>query len=531
MTAEAPTHDLALVVDVGTSVVKAALLDAGGAVHDQASAPLTTHTAAGGVVEQDAGEWWRAAGEAVRGLTAGAGAERVDAVRPSAVRARVRRVILTGQMQNLTLVDGNGRALRPTLLYGDVRARAEAHEVAEALGGDRLVALTANTQDAAGLLAKAAWLRRHEPVMLDRARRLFLGAADVLAFRLTGVAACDTTTASTTGLMMFDARTPLPGEVFEALGLGDLPRLLPRFVPGGAGVGTLLPEPAEAWGLPAGLPVHLGPGDAGAATVGAGSGEPGVASGYVGSSGWVAFSAANLGDPERGVFTLAHPAAGRTIQIAPLLTAGGNLAWAVGALGAGVDPGVAASGAASAADYGRAIDRALARPPARLLYLPYLQGERSPFRDPLARAAFIGIDAATTRDDLVRAVLEGVAFAYRHALQALMPGAEPGAVLVLSGGGTRSEGWCRLVATVVGRPVRVQDEPESVGLRGALRSVQVHEGEAGDFAVPVHGRVFTPDPSLRVRYDRLFETFRSAHEDLGTIYQGLAATAGEAPTE
>lgn len=533
MTAEALAQDLALVVDVGTSVVKAALLDADGAVHDQASAPLTTHTAAGGVVEQDAGDWWRAAGEAVRGLAAGAGAERVDAA-----RAGVRRVILTGQMQNLTLVDGDGRALRPTLLYGDVRARAEAHEVEEAVGGDRLVALTANTQDAAGLLAKAAWLRRHEPVMLDRARRLFLGAADVLAFRLTGVAACDTTTASTTGLMAFDARRPLPGEVFEALGLGDLPRLLPRFVPGGAEVGRLLPEPAEAWGLPAGLPVHLGPGDAGATTVGAGSGEPGVASGYIGSSGWVAFSAANRGDPERGVFTLAHPAPGRTIQIAPLLTAGGNLAWAVEALGAGanpganpgVDPGVAATEAASTADYGRAIDRALARPPARLLYLPYLQGERSPFRDPLARAAFIGIDAATTRDDLVRAVLEGVAFAYRHALQALMPGDEPGSVLVLSGGGTRSEGWCRLVATVVGRSVRVQDEPESVGLRGALRSVQAYEGQAADFAVPVHGRVFTPDPSLRVRYDQLFETFRSAHEDLANIYRGLTATAGEAPT-
>lgn len=494
-----------IVLDVGTGAVKAAVLDPAGRIAAQATAALETRTGSGGVMEQDAEAWFLGAGEAVRAL--------VD----SGATAGASRLILTGQMQDLTLADEQGRPLRPTLLYGDVRARDEAEEVRERLGDERLRAWTGNDQDAGGLLAKLRWLRRHEPSRLHAARHVFLGAADALAFRLTGVAKCDTTTASTTGTMRLDTRGPLPDEAFHALGLAGVRERLPRFVPGGSRVGEL-GAAAAGWGLPPGLPVHLGPGDAGATTVGAGAGEPGPVSGYVGTSGWVAFSARGRGDPDKGVFTLAHPAAGATIQIAPLLTAGGNLAWASRAVGDG-------------AGYGELVERALDRPPGRLLYLPYLQGERSPFRDPYVRGAFLGLDPATTRDDLLRAVLEGVALAYRHALEALLP-ASDATELVLTGGGTRSAGWCRLFATVTRRPVRVQDAPEAVGLRGALRSVQVAAGERDDYRLPVEGEVVEPDPRLAERYDALYAVFRDAHGGLGDLSRRLArAVAGGSAAE
>lgn len=572
-----------LVIDLGTSAAKAAVLDATGEVLAQAARPLTTRTASGGVMEQDAEQWWEAAGDAVRELAAG-GATR-----------SVRRVIVTGQMQDLTLTNETGAPLLPTLLYGDVRAVREADEALAMIGAARLPgevgeatgrgageavplpapwagdaakvhgageaevagpagqagaagaagavgpasaagavspsgaggaaganraaasylrALAANDLDPSGFLPKLLWLRRHEPEVLQRATRLFLGAADVLVYRLTGEHVCDTTTASTTGLMALDTRTAVPDEVFAALGLPDVPARLPRFVAGGARAGVLGPKAASAWNLPADIPVYIAPGDGGATTVGAGSGEVGNASGYVGTSGWVSFSSDVRGDPATGVFTLAHPAPGRTIHIAPLLTAGGNLAWAAAAIG-------------DEADYDDLIERAMARPPARLLYLPYLQGERSPFRDPFARGAFIGLGPNTTRDDLVRAVLEGVAFAYRHALAALLPSGHASTYdLVLTGGGTRSAAWCRLFATVLGRTVLVPSEPDSVGLRGALRCVQVAEGVVDDYALGVQGDRFAPDDTLRGAYDDLFASFRGAHRDLRGLYDGLARSRG-----
>jgi xylulokinase len=495
--AAAEAGGAALVVDVGTGAVKVGVLDPEGTVLASAEAPLTMHTAPGGVMEQDAEEWWRAASRAVREL--------VD----RGATASLRGVVLTGQMQDLTLADDAGRPLRATLLYGDVRAMDEADAVAATLGGAWLQDTTGNAQDAGGLLAKLLWLQRHEPQTVRRARRIFLGAADAIAYRLTGDAACDTTTASTTGLMQLDTRAPLPAESFEALGLGLVPARMPRLVPGGALVGELGPSAASRWRLPAGLPVSIAPGDAGAATVGAGSGEIGVASGYLGTSGWVSFSAERRGDPEAGVFTLAHPRPGHTIQIAPLLTAGGNLTWAATAI-------------ADDADYERLIGAALARPPARLLYLPYLQGERSPFRDPFARGAFIGLELATTREDLVRAVLEGVCLAFRHVVEALAPPTSGDrSDLILSGGGTRSEAWCRLFASVLGRSVVVPDAPEAVGLRGALRCVQVAQGTAGDYRVEVRGRRFEPDPEVTPAYDRQFELFRGAHRQVRGLVQGL----------
>ena len=480
-----------LVFDVGTSGTKAVLTDESGAVLQAAYRAYPTRTFDNGRVEQDADDWWRAACEAARELRAH-GAD---------------VVALTGQMQDLILLGADGKPLRPVLLYSDTRAHAEATELNEHVGRDRLRELTGNDQEAGSLAAKLRWLEQHEAATLASARYLLLGAADYLAFKLTGRAVCDTTNASSTGLLDLENRTWLDLEKVYAL---DVARLLPKLVKGGAGVGRLSEDGAAALGVRAAIPVHLGPGDAGATTLGAGCGVPGKTYAYVGTSGWVAYSSATRGAPGRGVITLVHPDPGLFVCVAPLLTAGGNWAWLQGLFGA--------------ADTGEMVARALARPPGKLLYLPYLNGERSPFSDPFARAAFVGLAPEHTQDDLARAVLEGVAFAYRHALDALVPDAVT--ALTLTGGGTGSNPFCQLFADVTGVPVEVLAEAATTPAEGAVRAAQVARGDAADYTV----EPYTVEPTVKnvwrpgdtARYGEKYELFRAAYPALQPLFARLA---------
>ncbi|MEX2534156.1 MAG: FGGY family carbohydrate kinase [Trueperaceae bacterium] len=495
--------ELHLVFDIGTGGTKAALLTPSGEVVLSAFRGYETVRHAGGYAEQNPGDWWEAVVECALELA------------PSVFR-RVTAVVLTGQMQNLTLLGEEGACLRPTILYSDVRATAEAAEIVGRLGASELRRRTGNDQGAAGLLAKLLWLKRHEPNLYVRAHRIFLGAADFVAYRLTGEAVTDSTTASTTGLLDLEARSPLSASLFEALGLERVPALLPSVREGGRLAGELLGSTASAMGLRSGTPVYLGPGDAGATTIGAGSGEIGPAYGYIGTSGWVALSAGNRADPDTGAITLAHPHRKRFIQIAPLLTAGGNLKWVRDLFADGFVDG------SNGEPFSSVVEQALQRSPSRLLYLPYLAGERSPINDPLARGAFIGLDSSTTKAHLYRAVLEGIAYGYRHALQALAPGGIE--TLVLAGGGAKSAGWCQLFATIIGVKVIVGSAVEHVGVRGAHTAVRFALGEVEDYRFNIEGRDFAPVAEEREHYAQMFELYLESYPALRGVFRGLAGS-------
>lgn len=483
-----------LAFDIGSTGTKAALVDDAGKLLRSASCDVPTRSAPGGVVEQDVDDWWRAVCQTSRALDA---------------RDAADAIALTGQMQDVILLRADGEATRPVILYSDTRAYAEAKQIGERFGAERLRELTGNDQDAGSLLAKLLWLTIHEPSSVAASRWLLLGAADTIAFKMTGVAASDTTTASTTGLMHLASRTALDRAVFEQLGIEDCIRLLPSFIPGGACVGALSSSAAAALGLRPGLPVHCGPGDAGATTLGAGSGEIGAAYAYLGTSGWIAFTAARRSPPERGVITLAHPDPALYIQVAPLLTAGGNLEWVRNLFGTD--------------DYERVISEALAAPPGNLVYLPYLRGERSPFSDPHVRGAFVGLQMDTSKRDLYRAVLEGVVFAYRHALDSLSP--ESTETLTLTGGGARSRQWCQLFSDILCLPVAVSDDVGNVGVRGAVLAAQVASGERqryappGDFPADV---LLRPNLSHATHYEKQYAVFRDLYPALKSIFGRLA---------
>ncbi|MDX2163095.1 MAG: FGGY family carbohydrate kinase [bacterium] len=483
-----------LVLDIGTSSAKAALIDSENTVVASTAHAYQTFSAAGGVNEQDALDWWRAVLAVCAQL--GTPIQQVSAV------------AVTGQMQNAILIDPAGTPVHPVILYNDTRAHAEAAAIIDRFGVENLIDLTGNEQGADSLWAKLAWLAHHQPGAAAACSTILFGAADFIVRRMSGMAVTDVTTASTTGLLDLRARGWLSAAVLDEMGIGWVRDRLPMLMAGGAHCGALTPAAAAETGLRAGIPVYLAPGDAGAATIGAGSGEPGRAYAYLGTSGWIAFTTLIPGNPLHGVFTLAHPRFGHFIQIAPLLTAAGNLEWVRDLFQAGdVEP---------------LIDQAADRPPTSILYLPYLNGERTPFRDPLARAAFIGIGSTTTQADLVRAVLEGVAFGYHHALDALMPRTPDR--LTLTGGGARSRAWCQLFADILGIEIGIAGESEFVGVRGALKAVQVASGKTYSYHLndyPPAETVLTPNPAYAEQYRAKYSQYRAAYPALRSVFTAM----------
>lgn len=423
-----PSSDLVLVLDVGSSALKAALFDGDGAVRAQAEAGYATASPHPGWFEQAADDWAAAAARAI-GL--------LGDLRGVAILA------LAGTMQNLIALDAEGRPLGPALLYSDGRAAARFADFAARMAAIDAAARVGNMVDPLWTAAKLDWLRAEQPARFERAAMLHAGAKDYLAWLLTGRHATDATTASTTGLMALATRQ-WDATILAALGVA--PERLPVILPADAVLGGVTAAAAARFGLPAGLKVLNGSGDAGAATLGAGTAGAERAHVYLGSTGWVARSViARHPRAPLPIYTLAHPDPGLLIEVAPILSAGDAAAWLADLLGPDTQDD----------------DAGTIAPP---LFLPYLKGERSPFHDAQVRGAFLGLDRAHGRASLRRAVLEGVALAIRHCIGEL--GGVAGALVAL-GGGAGNRTWMQIMADITQCPVAVHDAPVAATALGA----------------------------------------------------------------
>ncbi|MCC6456247.1 MAG: hypothetical protein IT328_14935 [Caldilineaceae bacterium] len=494
-------------LDIGTTGTKAALVDPQGRIIASGYAQYPTFTD-GKRVEQEPEAWWRATGEALAALWQQA---------PTGLA--VAGVALSGQMQDTILLGTQG-ALGRAILYSDCRAEDEARQLDEQIGAAELAALSGNPQTASSVLAKWLWLAQHAPAQLAAAQTLLLGAHDYVTWRLCGARTTDYTTAATTGLLAL--RTNCWDEAtLRTLGLN--PALLPTLQRAGAQVGMVSADAADLTGLPQGVPIFQGVGDLGATTVGVGAGLPGRLYGYLGTSGWLASTMTQAEPrPDQGIFTLRHPDPTQLIQVAPMLTAGGNLEWL-----RSLFCSVMGQEAANGVDFDL-LNRLAASAPAGshgLLYLPYLAGERSPFNAPDARACFIGLSAQSGASEMARAVLEGTALAYRALRETLA--VEQSGPLLLVGGGAKSPLWAQIFADVLAAPVHVAADPGNAAARGAAliagQTLGWFEGymPAPDF-FPV-AQVYTPNPAHYALYDRLFGLFTLLHRQLESTFAGLAA--------
>ena len=414
-------------LDLGTGSVKAILMDEGGAVLGEGSAPYAVRSPRPGWAESEPGDWWEACASAVRTAVGGR-------------RSGVRALGLSGQMHGVVLSDAGGEPLRPAVLWADARSGGQLGAY-EGLEPGLLRALA--NPPASGMAGPSLlWLRENEPSSY-RAARWALQPKDWIRLRLTGEAAAEPSDASAT--LLYDLGSDgWAWTVMEALGLRA--ELLAPLIPSGAVAGTLTAEAAEAMGLEEGLPVAAGAGDTAAAALGTGLFGEGTAQLTVGTGGQVvAPRELPEGDPGRRthLFRAAHEdPSGRFYAMAAVQNAGLALEWVLRVLGA---------------SWEEAYSEAFAVPPGAegVLFLPYLSGERTPRFEPAARGAWVGLGLGYGRGHLLRAAFEGVAFALREGLEALETAGAGAPELRLAGGGTSREPWRQLLADALGRTLLI----------------------------------------------------------------------------
>ncbi|CAN5610929.1 xylulokinase [soil metagenome] len=489
--------------DLGTSGDKASLHDASGRLLAATTVAYATDFGPGGRAEQDPEDWWRAFCEATRTLLATSGARPAD----------VACVVLSGQMMGLVLVDAADAVLRPAIIGADTRAQAERDELAARVGLERGYAITGHRLDATYSLAKAMWVRAHEPDTWSRAEGILL-AKDYVTLRLTGRRCTDPSDASGTNAWDQAAGTWSA----ELLGAAELDAgLLPEVLPSTTVAGGLLAGASRACGLLEGTPVVVGGGDGACAALGAGLvTRASGANVAIGSSAWISVASdAPLRDPRMRTFTFDHVIPGRYVPTGTMQAGGASLDWLVTTLGA-------TSGADRVALFAAAAEVEAAGE--GLFFLPYLLGERSPIWDARARGTFVGLARHHGPAHVARAVLEGVAFNLRTILLALreVAGAIPSVDAV--GGGARSDVWLRIVADAWGATVRrrsIVDEANSLGAAvvGGM-AVGLIDGWVRASELSTVEAVIEPDPVRHERYVAWHARFADAWERLAPWFAG-----------
>ena len=472
-------------LDLGTSAVKALLIDGDQRTVAAATGELEVSRPHPGWSEQNPADWIAAAEIAVGTL---------KAAHPKELAA-VRGIGLSGQMHGATLVGAAGEALRPCILWNDTRS----HREAAALDADpRFRAITGNIVFPGFTAPKLAWVRANEPKIFAATRKVLL-PKDYLRLWLTGEYISEMSDSAGTAWLDTGARR-WSGELLTATDLdeGHMPALVEGTEPGGILRGPV----AARWGMGGSVVVAGGAGDNAASACGMGTVRPGDAFVSLGTSG-VLFAAngAYLPNPESAVHTFCHALPCAWHQMGVTLSATDSLNWL-----AGIADRDAAELTAELGDTLRA--------PTGVSFLPYLSGERTPHNDASIRGAFAGLAHESDRAALTQAVLEGVAFAFRDCLEALRAAGTKLDRATAIGGGSRSRYWLGAIATALGIPVDIPADGDFGAAFGAARLGLIAATGAEPLAVctaPATAATVEPDARLAAAYADAYARYRALY--------------------
>ncbi len=485
-------RDLHLGIDLGTSSVKAVIVNGAGLQVARSGRPHPVQTPAPGHAEADPDDWWQGVVAAVN--------EAVEAVDGTVVSIGV-----SGQMHGLVLVDDHAGALRPAMLWPDQRAVRQLDAWFE-LSAPRRARL--GNPFVPGMTGPMlAWLSDHEPAVLDRATAALLPKDWVRSRLVTDlVAEMGTDASDASATLLWD----LPADNWAldvAATVGIDPRLLPPVTESSVVVGTVAGRVAADLGLPADTPVVAGAADTAAALVGSGTTDVGSVQMTLGTGGQVATPLdAPRTHPERGVHTYRAAMPQRWYAMGATLNVGLCLEWVRRILGM---------------TWPELYDTAtVALMPDDPVFLPHLVGERTPHLDTDLRGAWVGLSRDHNRDVLARSALEGVAFSLHDALAAL-GGSVSDDVVSVAGGGARSDAWLGLLADVLDCPLAAVDIPDASGrgaaLLGALGIGAVPTEDIGGRLRPTRSAARGPRPdrvvvhaARRARFATLVPAVRSA---------------------
>jgi xylulokinase len=472
-------------LDLGTSGVKALLIDGEQKVTGSGHGALDVSRPHSGWSEQDPADWIRAAEEAVAELKEKHPAE----------LAAVKGIGLSGQMHGATLLDEQDQALRPCILWNDTRSHVEA---AKLDADPRFRKITGNIVFPGFTAPKLAWVKNNEPAVFAKVAKVLL-PKDYLRLWLTGEHISEMSDSAGTSWLDVAARKWSP-ELLAATDLDE--RQMPPLVEGMEPAGGLRAELADRWGMKGGIVVAGGAGDNAASACGMGTVKPGHAFVSLGTSG-VLFAAngSYMPNPESAVHTFCHALPNAWHQMGVILSATDSLNWLSEITGR------------EAAELTDELGDAL-KAPTGVTFLPYLSGERTPHNDAAIRGVFAGLGHESSRAVLTQAVVEGVAFAFRDSQQALhQAGTELGRVTAI-GGGSRSRYWLKAIATALQIPVDIPADGDFGAAFGAARLGLIAAEKADPYEVctaPATAETIEPDAKLAGVYAQAYERYRALY--------------------
>ncbi|WP_366656031.1 xylulokinase [Fodinicurvata sp. EGI_FJ10296] len=476
-------------LDLGTSSVKAVVINADGQPLAQATAPVSVSRPKPGWSEHDPADWVSATDRVMSALAQDHGQ----------LMGAVEAVGLSGQMHSATVMDASDRVLRPCMLWNDGRAQAEC-ALLERLAPD-LRTLTGNQAMAGFTAPKLLWMREHEPDLFRQVATVLL-PKDYLRWHLSGEKASDMSDSAGTLWLDVGHRAWSP-VLLDACGMSV--SQMPRLVEGTEVSATLRADLAAKWGLRSGIPIAGGGGDNAAGAVGMGVVTPGTAFVSLGTSGVVfAVSDGFRPDPGKGLHAFCHALPDTWHQMTVVLSAAACVDWAARLVGFD-----------DAGAFTTAADTAI--PERCPIFLPYLTGERTPHSDSAARGVFFGLDPETGPAEIAYSVLEGVSFGLVDGVDVMRgAGTDPESFTVI-GGGARSSVWGRIIAAAMARPMIYRSLGEVGPALGAARLAQIAATGSDPAMVatpPKEESRIEPDAAMTDRLAPRLERFRGLYTAL-----------------
>lgn len=498
-------------LDVGTSSTKVLLIDAAGCVIATSAPEYAFRTPKPRWAEADPQDWWAATIQGVKDVLRLAGVAGADVV----------GIGLSGQMHGLVMLDAQGSVLRPCIMWNDQRTSDQCAAITQTIGAERILQLTGNPVLPGFTAPKIVWVRDNEPEVYARCAKVLL-PKDYIRYRMSGEFYSEVSDASGTSLLDV-AKRQWSDEMLQGCGI---PReWMPEVTESHVASTRLSGEAAQAMGLLAGTPIVGGGGDQAAQAVGCGIVEEGIISATFGTSGVVfAHSRQYRVEPRGRLHAFCAAVPGEWHLMGVMLSAAGSLQWYRDALG---QEAVAQAKAEGRHPYQVLDDQASTVPAGTdgLLFLPYLTGERTPYPDPYARGAFIGLTLRHRKEHMVRAVLEGVTYGMRDSLELMRELGIRSRRIVASGGGARSPLWRQMMADVFETEIVLVNATEGAAYGAALLAT-VGTGVYPDIRTAAGKCIGTtgqalPNDATSAVYNRFYPRYRALYPALKDEFRAI----------
>ncbi len=500
-------------VDIGTSGTKTVLFSEDGVPVSSATYEYPLYTPRNGYAEQEPLDWWNAVVNGIRQVIEDSGAAPVD----------IKGIGLSGQMHGLVMLDGDNRVIRRSIIWCDQRTANEVKEITDKVGAERLIDITANPAITGFTAAKIMWVKNNEPQNYEKCRHILL-PKDYIRFMLTGEYATEVSDAS--GMQLLDIPNRCwSDEVLDKLGIDK--SLLAKVYESPEITGKVTKQVADLTGLAEGTIVVGGAGDNAAAAVGTGVVEDGKAFTTIGSSGVVFAHTSDISIDNKGrvhTFCCAVPNCWHVMGVTQ--SAGlslkwfrDNLCWSEmeTALNMGVDPYYLTDKAAMEVPIGAN----------KLLYMPYLNGERTPHLDPNCRGAFVGLSTMHKKKDMIRAVMEGVSYSLRDCVEVMREMKISVTDMMACGGGGSSPLWRQMLADLSPCPVKTTQNKEGPALGVALLAA-VGAGIYSTVpeackAVILPDKIQNPVEENTSEYEKIYAVYKKLYPAMKSCFDEIAA--------